>query len=269
MVNKLKLQELEKQGYIVPSLNMIKNEKDIEMIRAAAKVNSGLLDYIGEHIHAGMSTLDIDDMAVEYTHSHGGICADYGYEGFPKSICTSINDVVCHGIPNEYDILIEGDIINVDATTKVNGYYADASRMYCIGDVSKEAQRLVDVTKECLYKGIEAIIPYKSTISDIGKAIEKYAHMHGYSVVEEFCGHGVGYELHEEPTIYHYDPHEKTMVLVPGMVITIEPMINQGSNEICMEEDDDWTIYTYDELLSAQWEHTLLIKEDGVEILSQ
>lgn len=264
-----KLKKLKQEGYLIPTHQMIKNEKDIAGIRKAAKVNSGLLDYIENHIQAGMSTEDIDRMAVRYTKKHHAICADYQYEGYPKSICTSLNDVVCHGIPNPYDILVDGDIINVDATTLVDGYYADASRMFMIGNVDSEAKRLVEVTKECLYKGIESIIPYKSCISDIGKAIEKHAKENGYSVVKEFCGHGVGFALHEDPYIYHYDPHMDTIVLVPGMVITIEPMINQGSDEICLEEGDDWTVYTLDESLSAQWEHTLLITETGVEILSK
>lgn len=264
-----RLIKLKQEGYLLPSHKMIKNKKDIEGIRKAAKVNSGLLDYIQDHIKAGMSTDDIDQMAVQYTKKHHAICADYLYEGYPKSICTSLNDVVCHGVPNDYDILVEGDIINVDATTLVDGYYADASRMFMIGHVDDEAKRLVDVTRECLYKGIESIVPYKSRISDIGKAIERYASKNGYSVVKEFCGHGVGFALHEDPYIYHYDPQIDTIVLVPGMVITIEPMINQGSDEVCMEEGDDWTVYTYDESLSAQWEHTLLITENGVEILSK
>ncbi len=265
----LKLKQLEEKGYMIPTSSMIKSEEDIIKIRKAAKVNSGLLDYIGENICAGMSTAQIDKMAVEYTHEHGGVCADYQYEDYPKSICTSINDVVCHGIPNDDDILCEGDIINIDATTMVDGYYADASRMYMIGEVSQKARRLVEVTKECLYKGIEAIIPYQSKVGDIGKAIEKYALKNGYSVVKEFCGHGIGYDLHEDPYVYHYDPKIDTVVLVPGMLITVEPMINEGKADVCLEEGDDWTVYTLDGSLSAQWEHTLLIKEDGVEIISR
>ncbi len=264
-----RLKEFKKRGYVVPTRNMIKNEKDIEGIKKAAVVNSGLLDYIEAHIKEGISTENIDVMASEYTSRHHGVCADYNYEGFPKHLCTSINDVVCHGIPHPDDILLEGDIINVDATTMVDGYYADASRMYMIGEVDDEAKRLVRVTRECLYKGIEAIKPWESTVSDIGRAIEKYAHDNGYSVVEEFCGHGVGFQLHEDPYIYHYDPHFETELLVPGMVITIEPMINQGKKDVCLEEGDDWTVYTVDGLLSAQWEHTLLITEDGVKILSK
>jgi methionyl aminopeptidase len=265
---KYKLKQLKRKGYKVPTLKMIKKEKDIEGIKKAALVNTGLLDYIEQNIKAGMTTEQIDEMAEQYTKEHNGICADYQYEGFPKHICTSINDIVCHGIPSEDAILHDGDIINVDATTLVDGYYADASRMFMIGKVSDNARRLVEVTRECLHKGIETIVPYKSTISDIGKAIEKHAHKNGYTVVEEFCGHGVGYNLHEDPFIYHYDPHEKTEVLVPGMVFTIEPMINEGDKDICLEEGDDWQIYTVDGLLSAQWEHTLLVTEEGVEILS-
>ncbi|RHM60028.1 type I methionyl aminopeptidase [Coprobacillus sp. AF33-1AC] len=263
-----KLKYYKKHGYKVPTHKMIKNQKQVEAIKKAAVVNNGLLDYIEKNIKIGMTTQDIDDMAVAYTSSHGGYSADLNYQGYPKSICTSVNDEVCHGIPGNY-VLKDGDIINVDATTGVNGYYADASRMFMLGHVSEEAKRLVKVTKECLEEGMKAVKPWKSCIGDIGAAIEKHAHLNGYSVVQEFCGHGIGSSMHEDPYVFHFKPNEKTELIVPGMVFTIEPMINQGTRHIHLGYDNDWTVYTDDGKLSAQWEHTFLVTEDGVEIISQ
>lgn len=263
-----KLIEYARKGYKIPTHQMIKNKEQIEGIKKAAIVNNGLLDYIEEHIQVGMNTEDIDQITNEYLKKHNARSADFHYEGFPKSICTSINDVVCHGIPSSSDILKEGDIINVDATSVVDGYYADASRMFMIGKVSEEAQRLVQVTKECLYKGMECVKPWQSCIGDIGKAIEKYAKENGYSVVREYCGHGVGLAMHEDPWVYHYDTHIATELIVPGMVFTIEPMINQGKKEIYIG-DNGWSSYTRDGSLSAQWEHTFLVTETGVEIISK
>ena len=253
----------------VPSKKMIKNDKQIQGIKEAAIINNGLLDYIEKNITCGMTTEDIDIMTNEYLKEHHAHSADLNYEGYPKSICTSVNDEVCHGIPSKKKILKDGDIINVDATTEYNGYYADASRMFMLGNVSDEAKRLVAITKECLYEGMKTIIPWKSCIGDIGEAIEKHAHQNGYSVVEEFCGHGIGLTMHEDPFVYHFKPNEKTVLIVPGMVFTIEPMINQGSKGVHLEYDNDWTVYTDDGLLSAQWEHTFLVTEDGVEIISK
>ena len=263
-----KLKYYKRQGYPIPPHKMIKNEQQIEGIRQAALINNGLLDYIEQHICAGMSTEEIDQMTNDYLASHHAHSADLHYEGYPKSICTSLNDEVCHGIPSPKVILQEGDIINVDATTEYQGYYADASRMFMIGEVSEEAKRLVEVTRECLYKGIESIQPWKSCVGDIGIAIEKYATEQGYSVVREFCGHGVGLSMHEDPYVFHYNSHQSTLLLVPGMVITIEPMINQGKRYIYLGENG-WTAYTDDGKLSSQWEHTLLVTETGVEIISK
>lgn len=264
-----KLQDLKNKGYKIPPNSMIKNEDQIEQIRKAARINSALLDHIEEAIHIGMTTEDIDILAADFTAANNAECADFGYMGFPKHICTSINDVVCHGIPSEDVILKDGDIINVDGTTSLNGYYGDASRMFMIGNVSEEAKRLVTVTKECLEKAIETIVPYKSCLGDIGKTIEKYATDNGYTVVHELCGHGVGLALHEDPNIVHYDADDDSYVIVPGMIFTIEPMINQGTRDVYLDADDEWTIYTTDGKLSAQWEHTLLVTENGVEILSK
>lgn len=264
-----KLNELKHQGYHIPTHKMIKNQVQIEGIREAAVINNGLLDYIEAHIKSGITTEDIDQMAAQYLKEHHAQSADLHYQGYPKHLCVSVNDEVCHGIPSQKVILKDGDIVNVDATTNFNGYFADASRMFMIGQVSPEAKALVETTKECLYKGIESIHPWQSTVADIGAAIQEYAESKGYSVVREFCGHGVGLAMHEDPYIYHYKPKIPTVLLVPGMVITIEPMINAGQKEIHLKEDNDWTAYTDDGSLSAQWEHTLLIHETGVEIISK
>lgn len=264
-----KIKKLKREGKRVPTRKMIKSNKQIEGIRESAKINSGLLDLIGKNIKEGMSTDDINTLAHEFTIGLGGIPADLNYEGFPKSICTSINDEVCHGIPNKDRILKNGDIINVDATTNLNGFFSDASRMYGIGKVSDEAKKIVEVTKECLYKGIESIMPWESTLGDIGAAIQEHAESNGYSVVREFGGHGVGLAIHEDPFVSHFGKKGTGIILVPGMVFTIEPMINGGSHKLFIDKDNGWTVYTADGSLSAQWEHTLLVTEDGVEIISK
>lgn len=254
---------------MTPPRSMIKNQQQIEGIKKAAVVNNGLLDYIEKNIKIGMSTEDIDVLTREYLKEHNAHSADLNYEGYPKSICTSINDVVCHGIPSSDVILKDGDIINVDATSELNGYYADASRMFMLGNVSEEAKKLVKATKEAMYEGMKAIKPWKSHIGDIGKAIQRYAHINGYSVVEEFCGHGIGMTMHEDPYVFHFKTKEDTVLIVPGMVFTIEPMLNQGTRHVHLNYNDDWTVYTDDGKLSAQWEHTFLVTEDGVEIISK
>lgn len=258
-----------KLGALVPTRRMIKTANDINGIRKAAVINNGLLDMISDRIKASVSTLEIDDWCVEYLREHHAHSADFNYQGYPKSICTSINDVICHGIPNDKDILKDGDIINVDVTTEYKGYYADASRMFMIGNVSEEAKRLVRVTKECLEIGMAQIKPFESQVRDIGIAIEKHAHANGYSVVEEYCGHGVGYKMHEDPYVLHYATNKPSVLLVPGMVITIEPMINQGVKGICFKLGDTWSSYTKDGKLSAQWEHTILVTDTGYEVLSK
>ncbi|MFT5875852.1 MAG: methionyl aminopeptidase [Clostridium sp.] len=263
-----KLETLKNEGFIVPTRNLIKNKNQIEGIRKSAKVNNGLLDLISETIKEGMTTEEINKLAHEYTIYHGGIPATLNYDGFPKSICTSINDEVCHGIPSEDIVLKNGDIINVDATTILNGYYSDASRMFMIGEVSDEARKIVEITKECLNKGIEAVKPW-SFLGDIGAAIQEYAESNGYSVVRDFGGHGVGLDMHEDPFVFHLGTKGTDMILAPGMVFTIEPMINGGSHEIFIDEDNGWTAFTADGSLSAQWEHTILVTESGIEIISK
>ena len=245
----------------------IKRPSQIEGIRKAGEINTGFLDEVGKLIHEGMSTQDIDDIVSKYTAEHGGICAPLNYEGFPKSVCTSINGEVCHGIPARHRKLRNGDIINVDCTTILDGYYADASRMFMIGNVSEERRRLVEETKKCLEIGIQAAQPW-AHVGDIGYAIAKYAHSKGYSVVRELGGHGVGIDFHEDPFVAHVGSKGKGMVLVPGMIITIEPMINAGKAAVEIDPYNNWTIYTRDGSDSAQWEHTILITEDGNEILT-
>ena len=255
------------RGELVPTRELIKTPEQIEGIRRSGEVNTGVLDLIEREIHAGMSTADIDKLVYDYTVSHGAIPAPLNYEGFPKSVCTSINEVVCHGIPSEFEILEEGDIINVDVSTILNGYYSDASRMFIIGKTSPEKEKLVHVTKECLQIGAEAAKPW-GFVGDIGKAIEKHARKNGFSVVRDLCGHGVGLEFHEEPEVNHYHTRQHGMLLVPGMVFTIEPMINMGTHEVFIDEEDGWTVVTEDELPSAQWEHTFVMTENGLENLT-
>ena len=257
------------QGCLVPKNKLIKTPEQIEGIRAAGVINTGVLDLVAREIHAGMSTEDIDKLVYEYTMDHGAIPAPLNYEGFPKSVCTSVNDVVCHGIPSPDEILEEGDIINVDCTTILNGYYADASRMFIIGKTTPKREKLVRVAKECLEIGMEACKPF-SFVGDLGNAIMKHAHKNGFSVVREYCGHGVGNEFHEQPDIEHYGRKGTGMLLVPGMVFTIEPMVNGGGWETCGDEEDPtgWIALTEDGEDSAQWEHTFLMTETGLEILT-
>ena len=262
-----KILYLQNKGHLVPSRKLIKTEEQIEGIRRSGVVNSGILDLVGKEIKAGMSTAAIDKLVYDYTVDHGAIPAPLNFEGFPKSVCTSINEVVCHGIPSEKEILKEGDIINVDVSTILDGYYSDASRMFMIGKVSPEKEKLVRVAKECLEIGMKAAKPF-GFVGDIGHAIQKHAEKNGFSVVRDLCGHGVGLEFHEEPEVTHFGRKGTGMLLVPGMVFTIEPMINMGTYRVYIAEEDGWTVITDDELPSAQWEHTFVMRENGLEIFS-
>ena len=261
--------ELEKRGKLVPTRDLIKTPEQIEGIRRSGVVNTGVLDEVAKHIHAGMNTLEIDKICYDYCTSHGAIPACLGYEGFPKSVCTSINEVVCHGIPKEEDVLEEGDIVNVDFTTILDGYYADASRMFIIGKTTPEKEQLVRVAKECLEVGAEAAKPW-GYVGDIGHAVQKHAEKYGYGVVRDLTGHGVGLHFNEDPEVSHVGHRNTGMLLVPGMVFTIEPMINQGTWKVFIDADDEygWEVITGNELPSAQWEHTFLMTEHGVEILT-
>lgn len=268
------LTELDKQvlyfqnkGHLVPKRSLIKTPEQIEGIRRSGVVNTGVLDLVASEIKVGMSTAEIDRLVHEYTLDHGAVPAPLGYEGFPKSVCTSINEVVCHGIPSDEEILEEGDIVNVDVSTILDGYYSDASRMFVIGQTTSEKQRLVDVARECLTVGMEAARPF-GFVGDIGNAIQRHAHKNGFSVVRDLCGHGVGLEFHEDPEVEHFGRKGTGMLLVPGMVFTIEPMINMGTYEVFVDEEDGWTVVTEDELPSAQWEHTFLMTEQGLEVLT-
>ena len=261
--------EAQERGKKVPTRALIKTPEQIEGIRQAGVVNTGILDMLTDRIRPGICTQDIDDWVAEYTESHGATSACLGYEGFPRSCCTSVNEVVCHGIPNEWEVLEEGDIINVDCTTILDGYFADASRMYVVGGkTTKKKQKLVDVAWECLKIGQEVCSEPYVYVGDIGNAIQKHAHANGFSVVRDLAGHGVGLEFHEEPDIDHYGRKGTGMLLVPGMVFTIEPMINMGTCEVFCDEEDGWTVVTEDELPSAQWEHTFVMTEHGVEVLT-
>ncbi len=260
----------EKKGKLVPTRELIKTPEQIEGIRRAGVVNNLVLDTVAEAIHVGMKTQEIDDICMDVCKRHGATPACLGYGGFPKSVCTSINEVVCHGIPKEEDVLEEGDIVNVDFTTILDGYFADASRMFIIGGhTTPEKEQLVRVTRECLEIGMEAAKPY-GFVGDIGHAIEKHARRYGYGVVRDLCGHGVGLKFHEPPDVCHFGRRGTGMLLVPGMVFTIEPMINMGTYRVFVDEDDPygWEVVTWDEKPSAQWEHTLLMTDTGVEILA-
>lgn len=265
---KLKLMEYAAKGYQVPRMDMIKTPEQIAGIREAGKVNTGVLDAVEKAIKVGMTTDDINTIVYDYTISHDAIPACLNYEGFPKSVCTSVNDVICHGIPDPHQVLKSGDIVNVDATTIYKGYVGDASRMFMLGRVPAERKNLVGITKECLKRGMENAVGWKNTLGDIGAAIQAFARKHGCSVVEEFGGHGVGLEMHEDPFVAHVGKRGHGMLLVPGMVITIEPMINAGTKDLYIDEANGWTVHTCDGKPSAQWEHTLLITEGLPEILS-
>ena len=262
-----KILYMQDHGHLVPTRELIKTPEQIEGIRRSGVINTGVLDLVAQEIKEGMSTAAIDKLVYDYTMDHGAIPAPLNYEGFPKSVCTSINEVVCHGIPSEHEILQDGDIINVDVSTILDGYYSDASRMFMIGNVSPEKRRLVEVTKECLEIGREAAKPF-GFVGDIGHAIQKHAEKNGYSVVRDLCGHGVGLAFHEEPEVCHFGRKGTGMLLVPGMVFTIEPMINMGTWHVFIDEADGWTVVTEDELPSAQWEHTFVMTETGLEVLT-
>jgi methionyl aminopeptidase len=262
-----KIQRYRNAGYKLPPRKVLRTPEQLAGIRESAKINTALLDYLTENIREGMSTEEIDRMVYTFTTDHGAIPAPLNYEGYPKSVCTSINDVVCHGIPSPHEFLRSGDIVNVDVSTIYKGYFSDASRMFMIGEVSEEAKRLVRVTKECMEIGIEKAQPW-ARLGDVGAAIQEHAEKNGYSVVRDLCGHGVGIKFHEEPDVNHYGRKGTGMLILPGMTFTIEPMINAGKYKVFCDEDDEWTIFTADGSLSAQWENMILITETGNEILT-
>lgn len=262
-----RLQALYEAGFEVPARGLLKTAEDVEGIKRSAAINVGVLDMVGQRIGPGVTTEEIDQWIYDYTIEHGAIPADLDYEGYPKSVCTSINEVVCHGIPSPDDVLKEGDIVNVDCSTILDGYFSDSSRMFCIGEVSEERKRLVEETKRAMEAGLAAVKPW-GLLGDVGAAVNEYAKSKGYTVVREFGGHGIGFEFHEDPFVSHVSEPGTGMVLAPGMVFTIEPMVNAGGCEIDMSDPNGWTVRTADGSDTAQWEIQVLVTEDGAEVLS-
>jgi methionyl aminopeptidase len=255
------------KGHIVPDHSMIKTKPQIGGIRESGKINTAVLDYVADHIRVGLSTGDIDDLVHRKTIELGGIPAPLGFEGFPKSTCTSINHEVCHGIPSNQIILKNGDIINVDISTIYNGYYSDSSRMFCLGEISSERKRLVDVAREAVKVGLGKVKPW-SFLGDMGQEIHDFVRANDYSVVREIGGHGIGLEFHEEPFVSYVSSRGTGMLMVPGTVFTIEPMVNAGKPDVIFDKKNGWTVYTKDGKDSAQWEVTVLVTEGGYEILA-
>ncbi len=262
-----KLESLRRMGCIVPSHKIIKTPEQIEGIRQSAQINIAVLDYVAQHIQEGVTTEEIDRWVYEQTVNAGAIPAPLNYEGFPKSVCTSINEQVCHGIPSPDDVLKDGDIINVDVSTIYNGYFSDSSRMFCIGNVSEEKKKLVEVTRECVQLGLEQVKPW-GFLGDMAQAVYDHARANGYSIVREIGGHGCGLEFHEDPWVGYIGKRGAEMVMAPGMVFTIEPMVNMGRPDIFVDDENGWTVYTDDGMPSAQWEIQVLVTETGHEVLS-
>ncbi len=253
--------------HIVPSHDIIKTPEQLAGIRESSRLNIAILDEIERQIHIGMSTEEIDRIVVDMTKQMGGIAATLGYEGFTKSVCTSINEVVCHGIPSEDRLLQDGDIVNVDVSTIYKGYFSDSSRMFMLGNVAPETRKLVQVARECIDIGLEQVKPWHF-LGDMAQAINDHAQANGYSIVREIGGHGVGLEFHEDPFVSYVTRKGTEMLMVPGMVFTIEPMVNMGKADIYIDEEDGWTVYTEDGKPSAQWEVTVAVTEDGYEVLT-
>lgn len=262
-----KIQQYALEGHIVPDHDMLKSKEQIEGIKESSKINIAVLDYVAENIRIGMSTEEIDRLVYEKTTQMGGIPAPLGYEGFPKSVCTSLNDQVCHGIPSEKDILKDGDIVNVDVSTIYHGYFSDSSRMFMLGNVEPKTKELVEKAHKCLDIGLGQVKPW-NFLGDMAQAINDYAKSNGYSIVREIGGHGVGLEFHEEPFVSYVTSRGTEMLMVPGMVFTIEPMVNMGKADIYIDDDNGWTVYTEDGRPSAQWEVTVAVTEDGYEVLT-
>ena len=245
----------------------IKSAEDIEKMRIAGRLAADVLEMIEPHVKPGVSTGELDRICHDYiVNEQQAIPAPLNYRGFPKSICTSINQVICHGIPSDDKLLKKGDIVNIDITVIKDGYHGDTSKMFLVGDVSPANKRLAEITQECMYIGIDMVKP-GTRLGDIGHAIQQHAEANHYSVVREYCGHGIGKEFHEDPQVLHYGKPGTGLELQAGMIFTIEPMINQGSrfNKLLK---DGWTVVTKDRKPSAQWEHTILVTETGFEVLT-
>ncbi|MBU5439548.1 methionyl aminopeptidase [Tissierella sp. MSJ-40] len=263
--NKVEVYKL--QGHIVPSREMIKTPDQIAGIRESGKINIAVLDAVEEYIEEGITTDDIDKLVYQKTKELGGVPAQLGYQGFPKSVCTSVNEQVCHGIPSKNVVLCNRDIINVDVSTIYKGYFSDSSRMFCIGDVDEKKEKLVRVAWECIDLGLKQVRPW-SFLGDMGQVVHEHAIKNGYSVVKDIGGHGIGLGFHEDPWVSYVSKKNTEMLMVPGMIFTIEPMVNMGTDEIFLDEENGWTIYTADGKLSAQWEVMVLVTDDGYEVLA-
>ena len=246
----------------------LKSDDEIEKMRVAGRLAAQVLEMIEPHVQVGVSTGELDRICHDYiVNELDAVPAPLNYNGFPKSICTSINEVVCHGIPSDKKILKSGDIVNIDITVIKDGFHGDTSKMFFIGEPAPHAERLVKITQECLYKGID-VVKAGATLGDIGYVIQQHAERNYYSVVREYCGHGIGQVFHEEPQVLHYGRRGAGMVLKPGMTFTIEPMLNAGRRHVKLNKKDGWTVSTRDGRLSAQWEHTLVVTQTGCEVLT-
>ncbi|MBC53973.1 MAG: type I methionyl aminopeptidase [Gammaproteobacteria bacterium] len=247
----------------------LKTPDEIEKMRIAGRLAADVLEMIGPHVKPGISTGELDRLCHDYiVNVQQAIPAPLNYNGFPKSICTSLNQVVCHGIPSDAKILKNGDILNIDITVIKDGFHGDTSKMFLVGDVAPHATRLIRVTQECLYKAIEIVRPGVQ-LGDIGHIIQTHAEAHNYSVVREYCGHGIGRVFHEDPQVLHYGKPGTGLTLEEGMTFTIEPMINLGERHTKLSKADGWTVTTRDRRLSAQWEHTLAVTSSGVEVMTR
>ena len=262
-----KIAGYQRKGHIVPEHNIIKTPEQIQGIKDSSVINIAVLDYLEEVVKEGMTTEEINHIVYQMTVERGGIPAPLDYQGYPKSVCTSIDEVVCHGIPSKDVVLKSGDIVNIDVSTEYKGFFSDSSRMFLIGEVSEEKKKFVRVSKECVELGLQQVKPW-GFLGDVAAAINEHAMENGYSVVVEIGGHGIGLEFHEEPFVNYVAPKGTEMLMVPGMVFTIEPMVNMGSSDVEVDENDGWTVYTKDRLPSAQWEITVAVTETGYEVLT-
>ncbi len=261
-----KLKKYKLQGALVPQHEILKTPEQIEKIKESCKINIAILDEVGRQIREGMPTSEIDDIVARMTKEAGAIAAPLNYEGYPYSVCTSVNEQVCHGFPSKDVILKSGDIVNVDCSTILNGFFSDSSRMFCIGEVSEEKKKLVETVREAVYEGLKQVKPW-GHLGDMGQAVHDYCYERGYTIVREIGGHGVGLEFHEDPWVSYHSRKGTEMLLVPGMIFTIEPMVNLGREEIVTDEANGWEVSTKDGKPSAQWEIMVLVTEDGNEVL--
>ena len=246
----------------------IKNLEDIDKMRRAGRLAAQLLNHLEPFVREGVTTLYLNDLSAVFTRMRGAISAPLNYRGFPKSICTSVNNVVCHGIPAEKEILKNGDIVNIDVTVILDGFHGDTSRTFIVGEVKSDVKDFVQRTEKAMYKGIEAIKP-GNYLYEVGRAVEKYTGKFGYSIVRDYTGHGIGRKFHEDPQVFHHFTKENKILLRKGMIFTVEPMINMGSShKVRTSRKDGWTVTTADGSLSAQFEHTILVTDNGAEILT-